>query len=223
MAPDNILAFLVFPYLMLALFGVGTVYRYRTDRFGWTARSSEFLEKERLGFGAVLFHWGILLTLGGHAGGLLIPQTWYDAVGIDGATHTEIAYYAGLLVGNAAFIGVLALLARRIFIPRIRAVTPANDYATLLLLAVVTGLGLYNVLFGHFYVLDSVAPWIRSILVFSPRPELMAHTPLSYRLHILAAFALFGFAPFSRLVHIWSAPVAYFFRGRILFRRRAAE
>ena len=67
------LAFKVFPYACLTVFTVGHAYRYVTDRYGWNARSSEFLEKKRLRIGSVIFHWGILGTLLGHAGGLLIP------------------------------------------------------------------------------------------------------------------------------------------------------
>jgi nitrate reductase gamma subunit len=43
-------------------------------------RSPEFLEKKALFFDSVLFHWGILLALVGHAGGLLIPQSVFLGV-----------------------------------------------------------------------------------------------------------------------------------------------
>ena len=219
----NTLAFLVFPYIALAVFTLGHASRYLTDRYGWTAKSSEFLEKENLFFGATIFHWGVIFTFLGHAGGLLIPQRLFDAAGINGSTHTAIAYYSGLAVGNAAFIGAVLLLLRRIFFRRIRLTTTLNDAVTLSALVFVTGAGLYNVLFGHAYVLDTVAPWIRGIVTFSPEPTLMRDVPLSYKIHILSAFALLAFSPFSRLVHIWSAPVGYFFRGWILFRRKVAE
>ena len=68
------LLFTVFPYLCLTVFVLGHGYRYVTDRYGWNARSSEFLDKDALRYGSVLFHVGILLTLAGHTGGLLIPQ-----------------------------------------------------------------------------------------------------------------------------------------------------
>jgi nitrate reductase gamma subunit len=219
----NTLAFLVFPYLMLAVFVIGHAYRYVTDPFAWNARSSEFLEKKQLFYGATIFHWGILLTLLGHAGGLLIPQRVFDAAGINGNTHTMVAYYSGWVVGAAAFAGAILLLLRRITRRRIQTTTSVNDYVTLIGLVFVTGAGFYNVIFGHFYVLDSVAPWIRSIVTFSPDPRLMIGVPLSYKVHILSALALLGFSPFSRLVHIWSAPFTYFPRGRILFRRSVAD
>jgi nitrate reductase gamma subunit len=216
---SNTLSFLVFPYLMLAIFVVGHIYRYMTDLFVWNARSSEFLEKKQLFYGATIFHWGILLTLLGHTGGLLIPQMVFDAVGINGQTHTMIAYYTGLAAGGAAFAGAVLLLLRRITHRKIQVTTTLNDYITLVGLIFVTGAGFYNVVFAHFYVLDSVAPWIRGIVTFLPEPQLMIGVPLSYKVHILSALALLGFSPFSRLVHIWSAPFTYFLRSRILFRR----
>jgi nitrate reductase gamma subunit len=219
----NMLAFLVFPYLALTTFVVGHAYRYIVDPFTWNAKSSEFLEKKNLYPGITLFHWGILLTLLGHAGGLLIPQTLFDMAGIDGQTHTQIAYWSGLVAGAAAFVGSIWLFRRRITVKRIQATTTLNDFVTLAGLVFVTGLGLYNVMFGHFYVLDTIAPWIRSIVFFQPNPELMSEVPLSYKIHILSAFALLGFSPFSRLVHIWSAPFTYLLRRHIVFRRRVTE
>jgi len=219
----NMLAFLVFPYLALATFVVGHAYRYIADPFFWNARSSEFLEKKTLYSGITLFHWGILLTLLGHAGGLLIPQRLFDMAGINGQTHSQIAYWTGLVVGAAAFVGSILLLRRRVTITRIQATTTLNDYVTIAGLVSVTGLGLYNVVFGHFYVLDTVAPWIRGIVFFQPNAELMSGVPLSYKIHILSAFALLGFSPFSRLVHIWSAPFTYPLRRCIVFRRRVVD
>ncbi len=81
----------------------------------------------------------------------------------------------------------------------------------------------FNVFFSHCNVLDTVAPWIRSILILSPDPGLMASVPFTYRLHIVAALALLGLSPFSRLIHIWSVPVPYLFRSHIVFRKRQAE
>jgi nitrate reductase gamma subunit len=50
----------------------------------------------------------------------------------------------------------------------------------------------------------------------------MAEVPIAYKLHILSAFALLAFSPFSRLVHIWSVPLFYIFRRPLLFRKQVA-
>jgi nitrate reductase gamma subunit len=215
--------FTVFPYVCLTTFVVGHAYRYVTDRFGWNARSSEFLNKKGLRAGSVLFHVGIILTVFGHAGGLLIPQRVFDIFGIDAQGHMAIAYWSGLAVGVAAFAGVLLLGWRRLNQPRLKMVTTRNDAITLAGLVVVIGIGLFNVVFGHFNVLYSVAPWIRGIITFTPDASLMKAVPLGYQLHVITAWALLAFSPFSRLVHIWSAPLFYFFRPPIVFRRRVRQ
>lgn len=217
------LIFTVFPYLCLVTFVVGHSYRYVTDRYAWNAHSSEFLEKKSLFWGSVLFHGGILLTFVGHAGGLLVPQKYYDLFGIDSRMHLAIAHWTGEVVGVAAFCGCLLLLWRRISNPRVRAAGTLNDLITLGGLALVIAGGVYNVFFGNYNVLTSVAPWIRGIVTFRPDPELMRPVPLSFKIHVTAAWALLGFSPFSRLVHIWSVPVFYFFRTRLLFRRKPGE
>jgi nitrate reductase gamma subunit len=222
MSTFDLFAYVTFPYLCLAVFAVGHAYRYITDRYAWNSHGSELIEKKTLFFGSYLFHFGILGTLGGHAVGLLVPQTVFDMVGIDAAAHTALAHYAGRVVGSAAFTGVLILLARRLFIRRIRLMTTATDFMVLIGLALVTGIGTFNVFFGGFHVLDTIAPWIRGILVLQPDPGLMAEVPLQYKLHILAAFALLALSPFTRLVHIWSVPLFYIFRRPLLFRRRVA-
>jgi nitrate reductase gamma subunit len=213
-------AFVGFPYLALTTFVVGHTYRYVTDAFGWNTRSSEILDKESMRLGITMFHWGILLTLLGHTGGLMVPQTLYDAVGIGGRIHTEIAFYSGWVVGAAALVGSVLLLWRRLTRKRVHSTTSLNDWVTIVLLIWVIGVGLYNVAFGHYNVLDSVAPWIRGIVIFWPDPTLMREVPLSYKVHVLSALVLLAFSPFSRLVHIWSVPLTYPLRRYVLFRRR---
>ena len=136
------LAFVVFPYLCLTVFVVGHAYRYIVDRYGWNAQSSEFLEKRPLFYGSILFHFGILLTLLGHAGGLLIPQAVYDIAGIRSEAHLFIAYWMGLLVGAAAFAGAVLLLWRRMTHSRVRAASTMNDTFTIGALVIVIGTGL---------------------------------------------------------------------------------
>lgn len=217
------LIFTVFPYICLTTFVVGHVYRYVTDRFGWNARSSEFLEKKSLFYGSFLFHFGIIATFIGHAGGLLVPQRMLDRVGITAQTHMLIAHWNGLAVGMAAFAGILVLGWRRWKQPRLKMVTTPNDIVTLAALTVVIATGLYNVLFSDYNVLYSVAPWIRGIVTFTPDSTLMLDVPLSFRIHVTAAWALLAFSPFTRLVHIWSVPLFYLVRPFIVFRRQSRQ
>ncbi len=219
----NLVAFLIFPYLCLAIFTLGHLYRYLKDPYHWNARSSELLEKEGLRYGSVIFHYGVVLTFVGHFGGLLIPQVVFDQFGIHGQLHTRIAIILGMVFGGAAFIGICLLLWRRLSIDRVLAHSSIMNLTTSILLLLTIGIGTYNVFFGHFYVLDTVAPWIRSIITLSPEPKLMAIVPISYKLHILSAFTLFAISPFTRLIHIWSVPIPYLFRNYIIMRKRTME
>ncbi len=216
-------AFLIFPYLCLTVCVLGNVYRHRADPYGWNARSSEIFEKRSLKVASNLFHYGVLLALAGHFMGLLVPQTVYDMFGINSRLHTGAAHIFGAAFGLPAFIGGVLLLWRRTTDPRVGAATTVGDLVTSILVLIVMGLGTYNVFFGDFHVLDTIAPWLRGILIFRPDTSLLADAPLLYKIHILAAFTLFGFSPFSRLVHIWSAPVSYIRRAYILFRTRCAD
>ena len=220
MSTIDLLVFVAFPYLCLTVFVVGHAYRYITDRYAWNAHSSEMIEKKNLFVGIYLFHVGIIGTFLGHAGGLLIPQSLYEMVGIGGEAHTTMAYYAGMVLGLSTFLGALLLLSRRLFITRIRLMTTVSDFVILIGFVFVSGVGTYAVFFGHFYVLDTVAPWIRGIVTLQPDPSLMATVPIVYKIHILSALALLGISPFTRLVHIWSVPIFYLLRRPIVFRRQ---
>jgi len=219
------LAFVVYPYLALTTFVVGHPYRYFTDPFNWNSKSSELLDKDGLKYGITIFHWGIIITFLGHLSGLLTPQSILDTVGIRAEIHDFIAIAVGIVVGSLAFVGLILLLHRRLTRRRILLHTSINDFVTLGLLLFVVTAGLYNALFGGYekLVLYTVAPWIRGILTLTPDPNLMADVPWTYKVHILGALTVLGFSPFSRLVHIWSAPFPYLIRRYIVFRRRVKE
>ena len=67
----DVLLWVALPYLVIAVFVLGHIWRYRYDKFGWTTRSSQLYESRLLRVGSPLFHFGILLVLLGHVGGLV--------------------------------------------------------------------------------------------------------------------------------------------------------
>ena len=97
--------FVIVPYLCLATFVVGHLWRYRYDKFGWTTRSSQLYENRLLRIGSPLFHFGMLGVVGGHVIGLLVPQSWTDAVGISHTTYHVVAVAGGLLAGMMTVVG----------------------------------------------------------------------------------------------------------------------
>ena len=88
--PIDIALWVVVPYVCLAVFVVGHVWRYRYDKFGWTTRSSQLYERHLLRWGSPLFHFGILFVFLGHVMGLGIPKPWTQAVGISDEALAEL-------------------------------------------------------------------------------------------------------------------------------------
>ncbi|MBB5916408.1 nitrate reductase gamma subunit [Nocardia transvalensis] len=221
----DILLWVAVPYAALGICLVGHVWRYRYDKFGWTTRSSQLYENRLLRLGSPLFHYGIVFVFLGHVLGLVVPESWTEAIGVSEGVYHAVSFGLGTLAGVAAVLGLAILIYRRRTVGPVFSATTRNDKIMYALLGLTLALGLgatvYNTLSGqdHDYRQD-VAPWFRSIFYFRPEPELMVGAPLGYRLHALLACALFAFWPFSRLVHVWSAPVAYLTRPYIVYRSR---
>ena len=74
MSAGSVFLWVVVPYVCLAIFVLGHVWRYRYDKFGWTTRSSQLYERRLLRWGSPLFHFGILAVFLGHVMGLGVPK-----------------------------------------------------------------------------------------------------------------------------------------------------
>jgi nitrate reductase gamma subunit len=221
----GILLYVVVPYLCLTVFIGGHIWRYRYDKFGWTTRSSQLYERRLLRIGSPLFHFGILLVALGHIGGLLIPESWTDAAGISETAYHAVAVSLGTVAGFCTLAGAAILIYRRRTVGPVFSATTANDKTMYVLLIGTILLGLGTTVLGnltghpHDYRL-TVAPWFRSIFYLDPDTDLIQAAPIGFRLHVLAAWLLFAFWPFSRLVHVFSAPLGYLTRPYIVYRSR---
>lgn len=212
-----------FPYIMLTMFVVGHIYRYNVDQFGWSAKSSEFLEKKQLKWGSILFHYGIIFVFFGHVAGILIPKAVYDAVGITTHMYHFGAVWIGGLAGIATIIGILLLMIRRFTVKRIFIHSTYRDILVLILLTLTIVTGFVNTVWytGRgvaFEYRETISPWFRGLLVLNPMPDLMRGAPLGFQIHIVSAFLLFGIWPFTRLVHVWSLPLEYLNRRFVVYR-----
>jgi len=214
----------VFPYLCLTTFVVGHLWRYRYDKFGWTTRSSQLYENRLLRIGSPLFHFGILAVFLGHVMGLGIPKSWTERVGVSETMYHFMAVSIGAVAGFATVVGMAILIYRRRTTGPVFSATTRMGKAMYLVLATVIVLGLANTvvanIVSHYDYREGVSVWFRGIFRFSPHPELMAAAPLSFQLHGLAAMFLFALWPFTRLVHVFSAPVGYLTRPYIVYRSR---
>ncbi|WP_040791717.1 respiratory nitrate reductase subunit gamma [Nocardia paucivorans] len=213
------------PYVAFTSFVLGHIWRYRTDQFGWTTRSSQIYESRLLRLGSPLFHFGMLGVIGGHVIGVLIPRSWTEAVGIGEHVYHLFSVSAGSIAGLAVIVGIGILLYRRITVPSVRRATTRNDrfMYVLLVAALVTGLlntmG-SNLLWGTYDYRETVSPWFRSLFTLNPQPELMVGTPWTFQAHGLAVLALIAIWPYTRLVHMFSAPIGYLVRPYVVYRSK---
>lgn len=215
----------ILPYVAITVFVVGTIWRYRTDQFGWTARSTQLFESRLLGIGGPLFHYGALAAIAGHVIGILIPQSLTESLGISETTYKDFSTYAGTLAALATLIGFALLLYRRATVKRVRLTTTRVDLLTYGLLTALIVLGSFqtigiNLIGSGYNYREDVSPWFRGVLRLNPDPRLMSGVDASYQVHATLAWALYMVWPFSRLVHVWSAPVQYLGRPWILYRSR---
>ncbi len=221
----GILLWVVLPYVSLAVFVLGHLWRYRYDKFGWTTRSSQLYERRLLRIGSPLFHFGILVVLLGHIGGLLIPESWTDAAGVSEHTYHVVAVVLGTIAGICTLGGVAILIYRRRTVGPVFSATTRNDKAMYLSLTLTIVLGLAatvaaNIVGGGYNYRETISPWFRSIFYLQPDPDLMTGTPVLFQLHALSALLLFAAWPFTRLVHMLTAPLGYLTRPYIVYRSR---
>jgi len=217
----------IFPYVALTVFLVGSLIRFDREQYGWRSGSSQMLRARQLRWGSNLFHVGILFLLFGHFFGLLTPHGVYTALGLSVPDKQMLAIVSGGFFGVLCFIGLSMLLHRRLFDPRIRKTSSAMDIAILALLWLQLVLGMVTIPYslGHpdGEVMLKLADWAQHIVTFrSGAAGFLEGVAWPYRAHLVLGMVIFLAFPFSRLVHIWSAPIWYVFRRYQIVRRRGA-
>jgi nitrate reductase gamma subunit len=204
----------IFPYVALAVFAAGSLIRFDREQYSWRSGSSQLLRKRQMVIGSVLFHLGILALFAGHFVGLLTPHEVYEAVGLSVPSKQMLAIVAGSIFGVTCFAGLTILLHRRLFDARIRGTSSAMDIAILLLLWLQLVLGLATIPFSLQHsdgaMMLLLSEWAQRIVTFrSGASELLIGVGPVYKAHIIFGLLIFMIFPFSRLVHIWSAPIWY--------------
>lgn len=203
-----------YPYLALTVFLLGSLLRFDHSQYTWRTGSSQLLRRRQLRWGSNLFHVGILAIFGGHFVGLLTPVAVFDALGISHGFKQALAMGLGGVAGIACWAGIALLAHRRLFDPRIRATSSFGDTAILLLLWVQLTLGLLTIpvsaqhMDGHEMI--RFMTWAQGIVTLQPGAAAeIADADFIFKLHLLLGMTLFVLFPFTRLVHVWSAPVWY--------------
>lgn len=209
----DVLLFGALPYVAIVLLVVVSVWRYRSGPYTISSLSSQFLESDRLFWGSVPLHVGILTLFFGHLVGFLFPR---EVLAWNGAPVRLVVLELTALVAGLLFLtGLSLLIIRRVRTDRLRRVTTWLDLVVYALLLYMACTGLYVALYlrwGSSWYTQIAVPYLRSIFLLQPNVALVAQLPLAVRLHIIGAFALFSVFSFTRLIHILVAPLPYLWR-----------
>lgn len=212
--PLELVLYVGLPYAAIALFVLVPIYRKRTNDidWNWTTRASGLFDNRGIGIASVCLHWGLLLVFAGHLLGILGAQV--------GAPYVDVFFWIGAIGGVLALFGSLLALVRRTLSPRMRAMSTPQDYLIHLFLIVILGSALwFSLVVGVFGLSYTVFPWFVGLLTLSPQVSGVAGAPLAIRVHVVASFLFWAYFPFTKLVHLWSAPLGYLVRPYVSTRR----
>lgn len=203
-----------YPYIALAVLVIGSVLRFDREQYTWRSGSSQLLRRKQLVLGSILFHIGILLIFVGHFVGLLTPIAVWDTLGVSHGAKQMLAIVAGGVAGVICMAGGLLLLHRRIFDARVRATSSFGDTAILILLLAQLGLGLATIPLSlqHRDGAEMVKfmSWAQGIFTFQPgAAAFVADAHWIFKAHLTLGLTILLVFPFTRLVHMLSAPVWY--------------
>jgi nitrate reductase gamma subunit len=207
----------IFPYIALGVGIMGTIARYERDPFTWKSSSSQLLRTKQLRLGSILFHIGVIVIFLGHFVGLLTPIQVFDALGISHGAKQVLAVVAGGIAGIMALVGGGILFHRRWTAPRIRQTSSFWDIAILgmLLAQLVLGLGTIFASLGHLdgHEMVKFMSWAQGIFTFDGQAaSYIQDVAFVFKLHLVLGLTIILVFPFTRLVHMLSAPVRYLWR-----------
>jgi len=210
----------VYPYIATTVFLLGSWIRFDHEQYTWKSDSSQLLSKRWMRFASNFFHYGIIGLFFGHVVGLLTPHPVFLALGVSDMAHQWMAISAGMVFGGACLIGATVLWLRRLMNPRVRAASRWMDINILGWLALTAAAGLFTIPTSIHHAGNNdaatmirLAEWVQSILYLHPDPSLVLDVSPVYKFHMFLGMSVFLFFPFTRLVHIWSAPFGYLGRA----------
>ncbi len=220
----NVFFFDIYPYICAAVFFLGSWLRYDYGQYTWRASSSQLLSKRGMNWGSNLFHIGILGIFFGHLFGMLTPH-WMYAWFLPMAVKQQLAMIAGGICGVLTLIGGSMLLYRRLFNQRVRATSTTPDIIIMSILLPQCVLGLTTIPFSAQYPDGSemlkLVGWAQGIFTFrGGSSEMLTGVAFIFRVHLVLGMTIFLIFPFTRLVHVWSAPFEYITRRYQLVRSR---
>lgn len=209
---DHVL-FIVFPYLAFALFLLVSIRRYLRESFTFSSLSSQFLENQHHFWGLVPFHYGIIFALTGHAIGFLVPREllWWNSVPL----RLYVLEISGFISGLLTLVGLIGIIMRRRTVAKMKMVTSNADWVLFGIFVFQVVTGLYTAIFhswGSSWFAATAAPYLRSLIILSPDISYIIAMPWMVKLHIISAYVMIAFFPFTRLVHALVVPNPYLWR-----------
>ncbi len=219
----------VYPYIATTVFLLGSWIRFDHEQYTWKSDSSQLLSKRGIRLASNLFHYGILGLFLGHVVGLLTPHALFLAIGVSDMTHQWMAIAAGTAFGGACLLGATFLWLRRLLNARVRAASRWMDINILGWLALTAAAGLFTIPISIYHAgagdaqtMIRLADWVQGILTLHPDPSLVRDVSPAYKFHMFVGMSVFLFFPFTRLVHVWSAPFGYLGRAYQIVRTKRA-
>lgn len=215
----------IYPYIAITVCVLGCIVRYDREPYTWKADSSQMLSKKDTRLGNNLFHIGMLGIVGGHLVGMLTPHAVYATV-ITSGQKQVLAMVAGGASGLLIVAGLALIIRRRFTNPRVSKTSSFADKAIVILLLIQVILGLLTILFsfGHLdgHAMEGIGEYFQSGFTLNTFAgyEHIKELEWVFKLHIISGFTIMLLVPFTRLVHMFSAPVWYVFRNYQVVRGR---
>ncbi|MGI6247544.1 MAG: respiratory nitrate reductase subunit gamma [Pseudochelatococcus sp.] len=203
-----------YPYVALTTLALGSIIRFDREQYTWRSGSSQLLRRKQLFWGSTLFHLGILVIFFGHLVGLLTPIAVFDFIGISHGQKQVLAIVAGGVAGICCMAGALLLLHQRLYDPRIRQTSSFSDIAILIMLTLQLALGLLTIPVSLQHLdggeMVKFMQWAQGIFSFRPgAAAYVADAHWIFKAHLVLGLTILLVFPFTRLVHMLSAPVWY--------------
>ena len=224
----QIFLFGVYPYIALTIAIIGTWVRFDLSQYSWKSGSTQMLRSKNMRLASNLFHVGIIVVLLGHLFGMLTPHFLYDR--FISAGHKQIlAVVVGGIAGVFCWFGLVMLMWRRFTDDRISNTSSFSDKLVLVLLFIQLNLGLLSIFTSvkHLdgYTMMNLAGWAQDITILRPwqAAARIEQTDLIYQLHMALGITLIAIFPFTRLIHIISAPIWYFGRRYQIVRQKNSQ
>lgn len=209
----DVLLFAVFPYVAFVLRQIVEIQRYAGRPFTFSSLSSQFLENRHHFWGSVPFHYGLLTVLAGHFVAFLVPRgilLWNGH-----PLRLYILELSAFVFGVLALVGIVNIILRRFFNPKLMVVTSVMDRVLfgVLFFQMLSGISIavfYR--WGSSWYASAMSPYLWSLVTLRPDISFIAPMPLLVKFHVANAYLILALIPYSRLVHFLVAPFPYLWR-----------